>query len=177
MAEDSAPLEPIKQETSAPIAQTATTKKKKTKVWLILGLIGGVLVLGFIGFIAAIFMLVGSVAKDAIVVSDKVVVATINNKPNDVYALTGVTFQKSSSLEDVVAVLNQVSPLLVNGNYTVVNKSVDKSSGSNQTATIDYRITSKDGTFYMRVLLEKQTDGWKMVNFQTDSKPITNESN
>lgn len=155
-----------------PLKPNSSKRKKKT-LWIILTIVVGLALFIGISFVATKYIITTNSSKAAVLVSDKVVVATINNQPDKLYELTGKTFRDETKKDDVVTVLKQVSPVLANADFTVVYKSITQEPGRNQMATVNYKLTTKQGTIYMRVLVEKESDGWKMVNFETQDTPFS----
>lgn len=148
-------------------------KRKKKILWIIVALVVSLALLISISFVVTKYIIATNTAKAAVLVSDKVVVATINNQPDKLYELTGKAFRDETKKDDVVTVLKQVSPVLANADFTVVYKSITQEPGRNQMAIVNYKLTTKQGTVYMRVLAEKEADGWKMVNFETQDTPFS----
>lgn len=177
-----APLKEVKKpntkkaESTTKTAHSPTTNKKSNKsLWIILSVVAGVFLLGFIGIIVAGWLLISGATKDITKTSDAVVVAVINNSPDDIFAVASSTFKDATKEEDVISTLDRISPVLADGTYKVTNTKVSKTS-SGETAVVDYKITTPDGKYYMRVNLEKEGDSWAMLNFQTSQQPIENQS-
>lgn len=152
--------------------QPAPSKKSSNKsLWIILSVVAGVFLLGFIGILVAGWLLISGATKDITKTSDAVVVAVINNSPDDIFAVASSTFKDATKEEDVVSTLDRISSVLADGTYKVTNTKVSNTS-SGETAAVDYKITTPDGKYYMRVNLEKEGDSWAMLNFQTSQQPI-----
>lgn len=151
-------------------------KSSNKSLWIILSVIAGVFLLGFIGIIVAGWLLISGATKDITKASDAVVVAVINNSPDDIFANASSNFKDATKEEDVVSTLNRISPVLADGTFKVTSTKVNKANGL-ESAVVNYTIKTPDGKYYMQVNLEKENDSWAMVNFQTSQKPIQNSSN
>lgn len=152
------------------------SKKSNKSLWIILSVVAGVFVLGFIGILVAGWLLISGATKDITKTSDEVVTAVINNSPDDLFNVASSAFTDSTSEEEVTAILDRVSPLLADGTFTVTGTKVNKSSGNYETAVVDYKIKTDNKTYYMQVTLIKDGDTWAMLNFQTSESPINTSS-
>ena len=166
------------QKNSSEKAEVKKTPAKKSNksMWIVLGSIAAVLFLGFIGVIIAGIVLVSNVTKDITATSDKVVIAVQNEDSDSLYTLASRTFTDATPISEVVSTLAQISPLLKGSTFSVTSTSIEKNSGSPETAVVDYKIKTDDGTIYMQVTLEKENDTWELLNFQTSKTAFESDS-
>lgn len=163
------PPQPAQPQAVMPL--TETPQKGGFPKWLKIALIAGVTVLVLIGILMFVASkVVNNSTTDAVKVSDQLVSDVQSNKPNDLYALGTDGFKSITTENDIATLLKQVSPVL-QGEKTTTGKIVTTTNGKT-TAIVVYSIKTANGTKYIRVNLEKGTDGWKVLNFRSSDTPL-----
>lgn len=166
--------EPIAPEAPKAAPTTTPPNKKGVPLWFKIAIIaaGVCLILTIAGFVT-LFYFVGSATKSAEKVSNQLVASVQADDPNAAYAITSSEFQTSTTSEELDVALEQISPLL-QGKTTIVARKVVKENDK-ELVVLVYSVATKDGTKYLRVILQKVDGQWKVYNFRASEKELPAE--
>lgn len=160
---------PIVGQTNAvPTNNNQPSSKKSLPKWLkiILGIIGVILIIIVVAITAAYF---GTKAPQKI--SDKFIDDIQAADTSSAYALTSSAFKQATSQDQLDQLIQNISPLS-KGNEKVTGRSIEKSTGSPETAAIVYEIKNDSNTLYIRTILQKNDGEWQVVNFRSSETPL-----
>jgi uncharacterized membrane protein YvbJ len=130
---------------------------------------------GFAAIVGGLLWFTTAVTKNATQVSDQVISAVQTNDPKKVYELSSDTFRASTSEEQLVEIMNSVSPAF-QGTARITTRSIQKNANGTQQAIIIYTVDTRSGKKYIRVVLQKKGSSWKVVNFRTSDKVLDTSS-
>lgn len=160
------------QPTDNPVGPTGSTepaqvpappRKKRFPVWL--KIIVGIVVV-FAALMIALFILAGAVTKAPQKISDQFINDVQSANTAAAYSRTSVSFQKATTQEDLEQVITRISPLL-QGEEKISGRALEKNSGSPKTAVFVYDVSTANGTKYIKIVLQEDDSGWKVVNFRS----------
>jgi hypothetical protein len=130
-----------------------------------------IIILAIVVATVAVFYVLGSRPSTPQKVSEKLVTAIVKGQADDAYSLTGSLFRKSSSYNDLVAALNGLTPFVAAGKVVYSDAHLQSSPGQNDSASVVYTVV-KDKTYYVRVILEKESKTWKVVSFKASESAL-----
>lgn len=162
-----APADPT---TTAAIPPATPKKGMPTVVKVILIVSAVVFVLLAVGGFA-LFKFAGNTFRDVDKVSNALVNSIQANDTNAAYALTTNAFQEATSQEDLNALIEDIAPT-VQSNEKITGRKLETQNGVTRAAVV-YSIPSDNGTQYIRVVLEKEGDNWKVLNFVNSKNSLT----
>ncbi|MFZ1802047.1 MAG: hypothetical protein WAW62_00010 [Candidatus Saccharimonas aalborgensis] len=136
--------------------------------WLVvlISVIFGLLIVG-----GVIFVVVMNMTDAPKKVSDEFVNDVQSANTEAAYALTSEGFRGATSKDDLDAIIKQVSPAL-QGEEKTTARSVEAAAGSSQKAVIVYTVDTSSGTKYIRVILEKNGDNWRVMSFRSSNSSL-----
>lgn len=157
----------------APAAPVTADTPKKPKIPKIVKII----LLVFVGFfvLVALFIigvttLVNVQTKEAAKVSDQAVNDIQASDAQNLYGLTSDAFKSATSEEQLAATVSGISSQL-QGTEQIVARKVQTSNGKTAAAIV-YKVPTDKGVNYIRVVLGKEGDTWKVINFRADSTEL-----
>lgn len=163
---------PSDQSPIQPITQPAKKSPIKKIIFISLGIAAFLTVL-IVLFFVYIFGAVNNATAAPLSASDSFIKTIESGNSATAYTKTSGAFQAVESqakLADFISKYNSE----INSNYTVViSKKVSNSNGV-QTATIIYNVQNKSTAKnqYLRVVLEKEGNDWKVKNIEYQANPF-----
>lgn len=158
---------------STGVAPISPGKKKSTGKKILL--IGAILVTISISFVAAMFVYLRmqeASLPDAVTVSDRMITAMVDQDAKTGYTLVSEQFKNETSEDELQLIFEQVGPLLGSPSDSVASE-IQKSNDGTSRAVVLYESSgNEDATYYVRVVLEKTSDDWRIINFRTDDEPL-----
>jgi uncharacterized protein (UPF0333 family) len=103
------------------------------------------------------------------------VTEVIANDVDAAYNRTATDFREATSKASLGELAGRLNSILSGAKVTNTGRSIASSTGSKAIAAIDYTATKADRKVYLRVNVRKDSQGWKVVNFQSSEKPIPDE--
>lgn len=162
-----APQAPQTYETPVSSQPSAPEKKPKNKLLVIVGAV----VLGLLALFAALYFFVFSATSGATKVSDQFVAAIQKEDAAAAYALTSDAFKEATTQTEVESIFASVSPAL-QGSTSNNDRKVESRNGKTYSAIV-YTVKTKDsGDKYIRVVLEKVGNDWKVINFRSSATKL-----
>jgi len=149
--------------------EPAPKKKAPKALKIILGIIGTLILLGGV-LVAVLFYVITQATAAPLKVSNAFVDAVQGGDSVAAYALTTDNFQKAASLERI-ATLVESTKAQIKGEEKVTGQSIKTENGTSS-AAVTYLVTAQNKDVYMRVILKKDGDTWKVNTFKLDDEPI-----
>lgn len=126
--------------------------------------------------VVGVVVFVGNATSEAVKVSDKYVSDIQTNNPEDAYNLMSSAAQQATPKSDLQTAFSQVSSVL-QGDKKITARKIVKSNGAEE-AIVVYSINTSSGTKYIRVVLDKSGNEWKVLNFRSSDTALdTNAAN
>lgn len=174
------PIEPVQQPQNTyseqAIAQNVpNSNKKKKPIWLIILFIIIALIIVIVLFFGAAFLITYQTTKNAETISNQFVSDIQSDNVNAAYNLTSPAFKQVASKSQLSQVFSQVSPIL-QGSTNVTGRSISKVAGQPDQATIVYSVKTKQGTKYIRVVMQ-DNHSWQVLNFRSSDYYLSSTSN
>jgi hypothetical protein len=164
-----APFSQAPQTPEAPVSAQPSAPEKRPKNKLLV--IVGAVVLGLLALFAVLYFFVFSATSGATKVSDKFVAAIQKNDAAAAYALTSDAFKEATTQTEVESIFASISDAL-QGTTTNNDRKVESRNGKTYSAIV-YTVKTKDaGDKYIRVVLEKVGNDWKVINFRSSASKL-----
>jgi len=146
------------------------TKRKTPKpLKIILKIVAALIVLGAI-LAGVLFFVISQAVAAPLKVSNSFVDAVQGGDSVAAYALTTDNFQKAASPERMASLV-EATKAQIKGEEKVTGQSAKTEDGASS-AAISYAVTAQGKDVYMRVILKKDGDTWKVNHFKLDDEPI-----
>lgn len=148
------------------IPQAPLIPKKPSKLPLIIGVV--VLTAALVA--AALYFLVFGAIRGATATGDKFVSAIQKQDAAAAYSLASDAFKNNTTKADLETILKSISPALQGPVRQEGNKIENR--GGKSLAAIVYAIKTASGDNYIRVILQKETNGWQVTNFRSSASKL-----
>jgi hypothetical protein len=112
----------------------------------------------------------GKSINDAIVVSDQAVNHLQNKNSSALYGLATDSFKNATSMDQLNELLNSASQQLQGEEKVFAHKMLSNNGIS--VAAVVYNIPTSSGTKYVRIVLQKEGDAWRVINFRYADTPL-----
>lgn len=148
-----------------------TTKEKKSRFpsWLKLTLVF-VMVLALI-FGTIIFTL-DNTNKKVVEQATAFTKNMVNNDAAKAYGLTSKGFQSGASKEQLATYFNQLYQSIGAGKIIFQDKQVETSNNNGNNGVVVFKIDKSGKIYYVRIMLIKESGGWKVINFAVNQKKL-----
>lgn len=147
----------------APLPQSSG--RNFSKIIKIAAIVIGSFMVIVVLFIVAVFLLVGNKTKDAEKVSNQFVNNLQAGDSDAIYAQTTPSFKKITSSDTNKQFVDTISPA-IQGEEKITGRKIQSSAGNKSFTSIVYDIDTAKGTSYLRIVMEKDNDTWKVLNFR-----------
>jgi len=150
-------------------------KKKAPKALkIVLGIVGLLILLGGV-LVGVLFFVITQATAAPLKVSNSFVDAVQGGDSVAAYALTTDNFQKAATPERISALVESTKAQ-IKGDEKVTGQVVSTDNGTSS-AAVTYAVNAQGKDVYMRVILKKDGDTWKVNNFKLDDEPIEATTN
>ncbi len=169
-AYSSLPEPPYPTNTAAPISPH--NKKSSGKKILLIGIMLVVISIAIVAATLVYLRMQEASLPDAVAVSDRMITAMVDQDAKTAYTLVAEQFKNETSQDELQLIFEQVGPLLGSPTESTLS-TIQKSDDGTVRAVVIYELPgNEDDTYYIRVILEKTPDDWRILNFRTDDQPL-----
>ena len=148
-----------------PTPSPSRPNKSKKKLLVIVAAI-----ITLLAILAVVYFFLMNNTGNASATSDKFVSAIQKDDPEAAYNLTNNDFRQATNKSQVENIFNTVSPALQGKSKIIARKAETKNNKSY--SAIVYSIETSNGTKYIRVVLQKDKNDWKVVNFRSSESKL-----